>query len=85
MKILASISALLGNLARKKRVERDLAEEVNSYLELSAAAKVRAGLDETAARPAAAIDLGGVEQVKEEVREIGLGHLLETRWQDLRE
>ncbi len=45
---------------------------------------MRAGLDETAARRAAAVELGGVEQVKEQVREIRFGHFLETRLQDLR-
>ena len=68
----------------KQRVERDLAEEVASYFELSADAKIRAGLDETAARRAAATELGGIEQVKEQVREVRIGHFLETRFQDLR-
>lgn len=83
MQLLSSLSTLLRNILTKKRVERDLAAEVNSYLELSTDAKVRAGLDETAARRAAAVELGGIEQVKEEVREIRLGYFLETRWQDL--
>lgn len=84
MRFLASCSALLRNLFARKRVERDLAAEVSAYLELSAAAKMHAGLEEDAARREAALELGGVEQVKEEVREIRLGHFLETRWQDLR-
>ncbi len=84
MRIFASLAAVLRNLVRRKRVERELAEEVHSYLELSADAKVRAGLNETAARRAAAVELGGVEQVKEQVREARFGHFLETRFQDLR-
>lgn len=84
MGLLSSLTALWRNLFAKKRVERDLAEEVSSYLELSTDAKVRSGLDEMAARRAAAIDLGGIEQVKEEVREVRAGHFLETRLQDLR-
>ena len=84
MRLFSSLAALFRNLAQKTRVERDLAEEVSSYLELSSDAKVRDGLDETAARRAAAVELGGVEQVKEEVREVRLGHFLETRFQDLR-
>jgi putative ABC transport system permease protein len=84
MRLIAAVSALFRNLAQKKRVERDLAEEVGSYVELAADAKVRAGLDESAARRAAAIELGGIEQVKEEVRDVRMGHFLETRLQDLR-
>ncbi|MGI8957374.1 MAG: ADOP family duplicated permease [Chthoniobacterales bacterium] len=84
MRILSLLVALGRNLFGNKKVERDLAEEVDSYLALSTDAKVRAGLDETAARREAAVELGGVEQVKEEVRDVRLGHFLETRLQDLR-
>ena len=46
--------------------------------------KVREGLKPEAARRAALIELGGVEQVKEQVREVRMGQTLETIWQDLR-
>ena len=84
MRVFSSFFALGRNLFGSRKVERDLAEEVDSYLALSTDAKVRAGLDETAARRAAAVELGGVEQVKEQVREARLGHFIETRFQDLR-
>ena len=84
MRFFSSLAALFRNLVRKKQVERDLADEVTSYLELSSDAKVRDGLDEAAARRAAALEFGGIEQVKEQVREARIGHFLETRWQDLR-
>ena len=84
MRIFSSLAALGRNLFGSRQVERDLAEEVDSYLALSTDAKVRAGLDENAARRAAAVELGGVEQVKEQVREVRFGHFLETRLQDLR-
>ena len=83
MRLLSPLSAFFRNLFAKNRVETDLTAEVNSYLELSTAAKVRDGLDESAARRAAAIELGGSEQVKEEVREIRLAHGLETYLRDL--
>src|SRR5207253_3143010 len=35
-------------------------------------------------RRAALIEMGGVEQVKESVREVRMGYYLETIWQDLR-
>lgn len=84
MHIFSSLAAFRRNLFRRGKVERDLAEEVDSYLALSTDAKVRDGLDEAAARRAATVELGGVEQVKEQVREVRAGHFLETRWQDLR-
>lgn len=84
MRFFSSLAALGRNLFQRKRVERDLAEEVDSYLALSAAAKNRAGLDVETARRAAAVELGGIEQVKEQVREARLGYFLDRRWQDLR-
>ncbi len=84
MRLLSSFVALFRNLFSKKRVEDDLAAEVRSYLELSSDAKVRAGIDEKAAQRAAAVELGGIEQIKEQVREVRLGHWLETLLQDLR-
>ena len=79
MKIFTSIAALWRNLTRRKQVERDLAEELDSYLALSAQAKERAGSRPAEARREAALELGGVEQVKEEVRAARLGHFLERR------
>jgi len=84
MPLFASIASLCRNLTHRNKVERDLSEEVRSYVELSTRAKIRDGLTEHAARREALVEFGGVEQVKEQVREIRLGHFLETRWQDLR-
>jgi putative ABC transport system permease protein len=46
--------------------------------------KIKEGLQPVEARRAALIELGGVEQVKERVREVRMGQTLETLWQDLR-
>jgi putative ABC transport system permease protein len=83
MKAFARIAALWRNLFRRKQVERELAEELDSYLALSAQAKERAGADPKDARREATLELGGVEQVKEEIRAVRLGHFIEMRWQDL--
>ena len=42
------------------------------------------GWSETEARRAALVELGGAEQVKEQVREVRLGHWVETLFKDLR-
>ena len=76
--------SLLRNLTRRRKVEQDLADEVSSYVDLSTQKKMKEGLDEPAARHAALVEFGGIEQVKEQVREVRLGRFLETRWQDLR-
>ncbi|HKP36562.1 MAG TPA: ABC transporter permease [Pyrinomonadaceae bacterium] len=84
MPLLPRLSSLWRNLLHKDRVEQELSEEVSAYLEMLIEAKVREGLKSEEARRAALIELGGVEQVKESVREIRMGQKLETMWQDLR-
>lgn len=84
MPLFSRLTSLWHNLAQRKDVERDLAEEMNSYLELSIREKVAAGFNERDARRAASVELGGIEQVKEEVRQVRLGHFIEMRLQDLR-
>lgn len=76
--------SLVRNLARKERTEHELTEEVGSYVELLTRKKMKEGLSEKDARRAALMELGGAEQVKEQVREIRMGHFIETRLQDLR-
>ena len=83
MRLPTSIQSLWRNLFRKSRVEQDLTDEVQAYLELLTEAKIKEGLAPEAARRVAFIELGGVEQVKERVRDVRMGHHLETLWQDL--
>jgi putative ABC transport system permease protein len=84
MSLATRIASLFRNLSRRRAVEQDLADEVSAYLDLSVQQKVKQGLSETEARRAALVDLGGIEQVKEQVRDVRMGHFIETRLQDLR-
>jgi predicted permease len=84
MSLFSRIASLCRNLIRKGKVEQELSDEVSSYVDLATRAKIKEGLTERDARREALVDLGGVEQVKEQVREVRLGHFLDTRWQDLR-
>ncbi|HKS43135.1 MAG TPA: ABC transporter permease [Blastocatellia bacterium] len=84
MPILPRLSNLWRNLFHKNQVEQELTEEVHAYLELLTEAKIKKGLSPAEARRAALIEMGGVEQVKESVREVRMGHFLETIWQDMR-
>jgi putative ABC transport system permease protein len=72
------------NLFRRARVERELDEELRAYVELLTAEKVREGVGAAAARRAALLEVGGVEQVKEQVREVRAGAMLETFLRDAR-
>src|SRR5690349_13168541 len=47
-------------------------------------AKLRQGLSPQEARRNALLELGGVEQVEERVREIRMGQFIETAWRDVR-
>ena len=78
------IASFFRNLLRKRAVEQALDDELQSAVELLTQEKMKEGLSHPEARRQALIELGGVEQVKEEVRAVRLGSLLETFAQDLR-
>ena len=77
------IVSLFRNLLRKNTVEQALDDELQSSVELLTEAKMKEGLAHSEARRQALIELGGVEQVKEEVRGKRAGHLLEDLAKDL--
>src|SRR5713101_7349343 len=76
--------SFLRNLFLSRRVEVDLDEEVHSHLEMLIAENIRAGMPPQEAQRAARIELGGIEQVKEQVREEGLGNWLHSVVSDCR-
>ena len=84
MRFLNRLASLRRNLFTRARVERDLDDELRVYLDQSADEKRRAGMTPAEARRAALIELGGLEQVKEEVRQVKAGQMLEEFLQDLR-
>ncbi|MGH9851103.1 MAG: ADOP family duplicated permease [Blastocatellia bacterium] len=84
MPLLSRLASLWRNLFYRARKEQELTEELDAYLELLIEQKLNEGLEPAEARRAALIELGGKQQVKEQVREVRVGHQLETIWQDLR-
>lgn len=84
MTMLARLRALARNLFHRKQVERDLADELDSYVDLAAEEQRVAGASTGNARRQAILALGGVEQVKEGVRQIRMGVRLESAAQDVR-
>jgi predicted permease len=84
MSQLTRLTSLARNLFQRRRAERELNDEVHSYVQLLADEKIRNGMSAEQARRSSRIEFGGVEQVKERVREARLGHLLESLSRDLR-
>src|SRR5579875_818270 len=76
--------SLFRNLLRTGAVERALDDEVRSALEILTQEKMEQGLSQPNARRQALIELGGIEQVKEEVRGVRAGHVLENFVRDAR-
>ncbi len=81
---LSRLASLRRNLFAGPRVERDLDDELRSYLDQLAEEKRSAGMGEVEARRAARIELGGLEQVKEEVRQVRTGQVFDELLRDLR-
>ena len=77
------LRALFQTLFRKKRAEQDLDDELAAYLEQTTAENIRSGMTPEAAAQARR-DLGGMEQVKEKVRDVRVGVSLEILFQDVR-
>jgi len=77
MPIYSKMISLWNNLFRRRRVERDLNDELNAYVEEMTDRKIQTGLTPEAARDATLLELGGVERIKDLVRQqrIGLGSL----------
>jgi len=77
-------TSLLRNATHREQDEREIAAEVNAHLSLLIEEKVRSGMQPDEAERAAHIELGGVEQVKELVREARAGAWLDTLARDCR-
>ena len=84
MPLFSRLSSLCRNLLRGSRVDSEIDEEIRAYAGLLAEEKERAGMSAEEARRTAAIEVGGVEQVKESVRDVRLGTFLGTVVADVR-
>src|SRR5262245_9004241 len=84
MALLPRLASLWRNLTDKESVDKELNEELRAYVDLLTEKKLREGLNAEQARRAALLEVGGIEQVKERVREVRTGRPLEDLVQDLR-
>ena len=84
MQVFARIASLWRNLFDKQSVDEELTKELRAHLDLLTDQKISEGLAPEAARREALLELGGIEQVKESVRDVRVGRPLEDLSQDLR-
>jgi predicted permease len=79
-----TVAERLSALFRKQRMEEELDDELRFHLEMEIEKNLKAGMSPAEARRAARLRFGGVEQVKEEVREERGVRPLEDLLMDLR-
>ena len=78
------LRSLLTNLFRKQNVERQLSNELRAYVEMVTDEKISAGFSASEARRTTLAEFGGIEQVKQAVRDHRAGMRFEVIWQDAR-
>lgn len=72
-----------GRLLRKKQIEQELGAELEFHLASQISDNMRAGMSEEEARRAACAKFGGLEQVKEDCRDVRATSLLESTARDM--
>jgi predicted permease len=84
MRRLYKVPLRLRSLFKRGRVERELSDELRFHFEKLAEEKVARGMTLAEARYAALRALGGIEQIKEECRNMRQANYIENLIQDLR-
>jgi predicted permease len=84
MMLLRRFKSVLRWLIFRHSAEQELHEDVQSFIDLSAAEKMRNGMSPDEARRMAILEIGGMEQTKERVRRYRHGGLLDEIGRDIR-
>ena len=84
MGLIKVIGGGLQALFRKQQVERELDEELQAYVESAVEQKMRAGMRHEEAVREAQVEMGSMEALKEDVRDVGWEAALESFMQDVR-
>jgi len=84
MRFLRKISLRLRSLFRRNTADSELSTEIHFHLEHQIASNIAAGMPPAEARRAALREFGGVEQLKEECRDMRKTNWLQDLAQDLR-
>src|SRR5262245_15091104 len=77
MSLMRKLTSGLRSLFRKEQVNRELDEELRSYLEMAAEEKIQRGMSPQDARRAIRLEHGHVDSTKEMVRSAGWESLIE--------
>ena len=83
MRLAARIKRLLDNLVGRDGLESTLDAELRGYLDEMTERKIRQGILPAEARRQALLEAGGLDQVKEQVRDTWLGTGIETTIRDV--
>ena len=80
---LAKLWSSLQRFVRSSKADRELDEEIQFHVAMQTEANVAAGMGPEEARHAALRSFGGIDQAKEECRDIRPFAFFETLWQDI--
>lgn len=83
MRLTAKIRRLFANLVGRDSLEANLDAELGGYLDEISERKIRQGILPAEARRQAVLEVGGLDQVKEQVRDTWLGTGIETTIRDV--
>lgn len=84
MRVGNKIKRLFSNLLRRDRIEDTLDAELRAYVEELSERNFIRGMKREEALRHALVEAGGIEQIKENVRDTWVGHGIETTLQDVR-
>jgi hypothetical protein len=84
MKLWSRTTSMLRNLFRRRQVENRLDDEVHAYVNMLTDEGNAAGMSASETRRAAQAEFGGIEQVKQAVRDHRAGTNAELLWRDVR-
>jgi predicted permease len=82
--VISRLRGLWNNVFRRNQLDRDLDEELRVYAELVSAEKIKTGMSLEAAYRSTRREMGGTEQIRQAVRDIRAGALLDRLAQDIR-
>ena len=85
MRTFTQIKRLFDNLGHKQRVEDTLDAELRSYVDELTGRNIADGMQPEQARRKVMLEAGGIEQIKEDVRDAWLGKEIETAYADIRQ
>src|SRR5215470_14147249 len=84
MSFLRNLSIGIRSVFRRERLDRELNDELSSFLEMAAEGKTKQGLTPEQARRSVLLERGNLDVAKELVRSARWESLVDTLWQDLR-